>query len=319
MSRILCCLTLALSLVSEFAEADASAGIFAILDEVVLEPSHLDPDRVRLRGIFVIPQPRSSGLHRPPERGELYFSLNPDNPDASRADWQALHAASGTGDVVAFAEYWTPTSLDQLPGQIPIQKFANVSSNTSLVVTVHTAESPVLPEPYPIPNRAGVLTRFNSEEQLCPRFGASSSEIVAGLWEAYDPGRAHPELPVCSARIGLIDSGNLDTSFFEQTRDADWAGATEAMLHRRIADASVEVLQLTVECRYTICYLGFIYPSLQYQIDVGNRLTADLLDDLSEFARGAKIRPASGAAATREFWIQRRDPASASGPETDAE
>lgn len=290
--------------------ADTTAGIFAILDEVVLEPTDRNPDRVRLRGVFVVPQPISSGLHLPPQRGELYFSVNPEHPDESRADWLALRDASGSGEVVAFAEYWMPAGNSALLRSLPeaAEQRRNASINTSLVVTLHTDASPVLPEPYPLPNRAGIITRFDSQEQLCPRFGASSTSIIVSLWAAHDRQRIRRAPPLCETRLGLIDSRDLDTAFVDQHRDAAWADATETMLHQRIADSGLELAQLTVECRYTICHVGLVYPTIRYQTETGDRLTAAALKDLPGIASGGKIVPSPDGAPMRDFWMQRRSP-----------
>jgi len=307
-------LVLALLLPSA-ALADASAGIFAILDEVRLEPSELEPDRVRLIGVFAVPQPISSGLHRPPVRGELYFGVNPGSPGQSRSDWEALRAAAGTGEVVAFAEYWMPgdrRALEAMLGRLPESAqpgaSARSSINTSLVVTLHTSGTPVLPEPYPRPNARGVITSFDDEAQLCPRFGASSSEIVAGLWQAHDAGRARPALPVCEARVGLLDNGALDSVFPGQPRDETWAVGAERLLGQRIADSGVQLTWSAIECRYTICHVQLAYPSVDYQNATGDRLTAAALRDVPGFVNGGRIDPSLNGEPTRGYWIQRRSP-----------
>ncbi|MDX1561592.1 MAG: hypothetical protein R3305_01625 [Gammaproteobacteria bacterium] len=290
---------------SPAALADASSGIFAILDEVVLEPSDLEPDRVRLLGVFIVPQPVSSGLHQPPQRGELYFSLNPDDRDGSRADWHALAATAGTGQPVGFGEYWVQTDPPPTLRQVP----PNASFNTSLVVTIATGSRPVVPEPYPRPNSRGVTTTFDADFQLCPRFGDSSSEIIARLLQAHDPERPLPALPVCEEAIGLIDNSDLDSVFREQARDEVWAAEAEALLARRVIDSGVELTQMTIECRYTICHAGFVYPSASYRSATGIGLTNSALRDVPGFDGGGKVEDSPSGAPTRDYWIQRRDPA----------
>jgi hypothetical protein len=310
-------LALVFSSLSSATLADASAGIFAILDEVNFEPSDLEPDRVRLRGVFTLPRPVSSGLHRPPAQGELYFSLNPDAPAESRADWAALRAAAGTGQVVAFGQYWMPADPEPAFARLPeaareaardaIRNGAS-SYNTSLVVTLHTTSPAVLPESYPRPNSQGVITRFDSEEQLCPRFGPSSSEIVESLWQAHDPARARPVLPICAASVGLIDNRELDTVFAEQHRDAVWAAEAEALLSQRVTDSGVELSLVTIECRFTICHLGFVYPSAEYRRTTGIPLTNAVIDKVPGFVDGGKVEDSLRGEPTRDYWIQRRAP-----------
>src|SRR6186713_309243 len=86
-------------------------GIYAIVDTVMLEPSGGAPERIRITGTFVVPQPVSSGLHQSPQRGYLYFSLPPERQEAIRKDWSDLAKAAGTGRVVGFAEYWVSRPL----------------------------------------------------------------------------------------------------------------------------------------------------------------------------------------------------------------
>jgi hypothetical protein len=297
--------------------ADASAGIFAILDEVRLEPSDVAPDRVRLIGVFVIPKPISSGEHLPPQRGELYFSANPVDPAASRSDWFALREAAGSGQVVAFAEYWMTGDPEPLLQNLPeasrermrLQLASGTSSiNTSLVVKLHSDQAPVLPEPYPRPNMRGVITRFDSEEQLCPRFGDSSSEIVASLWEAHDPTLARPGLPVCEARLGLIDGRDLDSEFGRQQRAEPWATTVETLLVQRVIDSGVDLASYDIECRFTICQLSFVFPSLAYQQSPGVTLSNGVIRDVPGMASGGKSEDARNGEPIRRYWIQRRSP-----------
>jgi hypothetical protein len=83
-------------------DASTRVGVYAIIDEVALEPADLEPERILISGVVVVPQPISSGLHQAPARGHLYFSLNPDSPQATRTDWRHLQASAGTGRVIGF-------------------------------------------------------------------------------------------------------------------------------------------------------------------------------------------------------------------------
>jgi hypothetical protein len=152
--------------------ASTSSGVFAIVDEVALEPTDSAPERIRIAGVFVVPVPVSSGLHQPPARGYLYFSLNPAMAEAMRKEWADLKAVAGTGQVVGFGEYWVQT---------PHTTYGTM--NQSLVVHVHKEGESPAPEPYPVPK--GIVKTFDTEADANPRFGEMSSVIIARLRQAY--------------------------------------------------------------------------------------------------------------------------------------
>jgi hypothetical protein len=152
--------------------ASTSVGVFAIVDEVALEPTDSAPERIRIVGVFVVPVPVSSGLHQPPARGYLYFSMNPAMAEAIRKDWADLKAAAGTGQVVGFGQYWV-----QRPHA------TNGTMNWSLEVHVHKEGESASPEPYPVPK--GIVKTFDTAADTNPRFGEMSSVIIARLRQAY--------------------------------------------------------------------------------------------------------------------------------------
>jgi hypothetical protein len=281
-------------------DASTRVGVYAIIDEVALEPADLEPERILISGVFVVPQPISSGLHQAPARGHLYFSLNPDSPQATRTDWRHLQASAGTGRVIGFGQYWMPCSQSRL-----LDLPETASSNCSLEVEVHAERVPS-PEPYPAPSSEGIVTAFDSGDDICPRFGRSSGRIVAELREMHSPGIAQDEPPVCPERIGLVSNSTLDRVFLEQGRAPAWAADAEALILRRLTEApSLRLSSLTVECRDTICHIDLVFPTLAYQNDAGNRLAADALKDLPGFSSGAKIVPSHNAP-SMAYYIQRR-------------
>lgn len=157
-------------------------GVYAIVETVTLEPGAAAPERIRITGTFVVPVPISSGLHQPPQRGYLYFSLPSERQEAIRKDWADLAKAAGTGRVVGFAEYWV--SRPFAPGD-PVYEAGNRrgTMNTPVEVRVHKVGGFFAPEPYPLPHESGVLTSFGLADET-PRFGRPSSAIVAELLEA---------------------------------------------------------------------------------------------------------------------------------------
>jgi hypothetical protein len=163
--------------------ASTTAGIYAIVDEVTFEPTEREAERIRISGVFVVPVPVSSGLHQPPQHGYLYFSMNEEHAEAVREDWRALQSLAGTGRVLGFGQYWVLVPHEAGPDGV---------MNTSLEVHVHEDGEAARPEPYPRPADGGVLTAFENAEDLEPRFGAPTSEIVAALERAHREGAAGP-------------------------------------------------------------------------------------------------------------------------------
>lgn len=275
-------------------------GVYAIIDDVTFEPSDFEPERVRISGMFVVPQPISSGLHQLPSRGHLYFSLNHDAESTTRWDWEALKKAAGTGQVVGFGRYWMPCSNLR---SIRLPKLSE-DANCSLEVNVHTDASTATPEPYPVPSLEGVVTDF--DDDLCARFGKPSVLIVYELREAYSPGIVQDEPPVCPGSVGLISNSRLDSAFDTQTRDSEWADDAEALILGRLTGAPGLTLSgLDVECRDTICHISLVFPSREYQEAEGNRLAADALNELPDFAEGGKIIPPRNEP-TMDYYLQRR-------------
>ncbi len=301
-------LVTALAFVSTQSLASTRVAVYAIVDEIEFEPSSLEPERVWISGVFVVPVPISSGLHAPPARGHLYLSLSPSDSAATRGDWEALRANAGTGRVVGFGQYWMPCSRSRSwqPEQLIAGKpEPNCSAEITVVETDRTRATA---EPHPIPSDEGVVTAFDQADDVCPRFGQPSAQIVADLRDAHSPGTTHDEAPVCVERIGLVDPSDLDSAFVAQTRNAEWAEATEALILTRLGDApGLRLSDLRVECRDTICHIHAAFPTLEYRESTGNRLVGAALKDLPGFAPGGRIiNPHS--APTFDYYVQRRTP-----------
>ena len=294
---------LGLALASAPAFASTTVAIYAVVDEIAFEPADFEPERVWISGVFVVPQPISSGLHAPPVRGHLYFSLNPGEPAATRRDWQSLRDAAGTNQVVGFGQYWMACSRSGL-------RLTAADSNCSFEATVQTTDrTRAQPEPYPLPNDEGVVTVFDHSDDLCPRFGRPSGQIIADLREAHSPDSMRDEPPPCPEWIGLLASSDLDTAFRLQTRDGGWADATEALILRRFANVEgLRLADLSVQCRDTVCRVHVAFPSVEYEETTGNQLAFSALRDLPGFAAGGKIIHGP-AEPMFDYYVQRRKPA----------
>lgn len=295
----------ALTLASAPSLASTRVAVYAIVDAIEFEPSSFEPERAWISGTFVVPTPVSSGLHESPMRGSLYLSVNPGHPDATRRDWEALRMAAGTGKPVGFGAYWMSCSKSRAG----FPHFPDsADSNCSFEATVQTDRTRATPEFYPIPGDEGVVTVFDHSDDLCPRFGRPSVEIVAALREAHSPGAPRDAVPVCAEWVGLVPSSDLPSVFRIQVRDDAWADATESLLLNRVADVpGLKLSALRVECRDTICHIYLAFPTLEYQESEGNQLVANALWGLPAFAQGGRIIGPRDAP-TIDYYLQRRSP-----------
>jgi hypothetical protein len=137
-------LLLSLTLSSVLAK-NATVGIYAIVDKVTFEPDGSSPDYVRISGVFVVPVRLSSGSYQKPQRGYLYFRIAPGTEQATRRDWNELKATAGSGNEVAFGQYWVPNPDD--PQGNP---------HHSREVVVHAEGDSATSDVYPLPRPGGV-------------------------------------------------------------------------------------------------------------------------------------------------------------------
>jgi hypothetical protein len=173
---------------------------------------------------------------------------------------------------------------------------------------LHSDRTLAAPDSYPTPSSEGGVTVFDHDDDICPRFGLPSVQIVVALQKAHSPGNTPDEPPVCEATRGLVASSDLGWAFEAQTRDAEWADATESLILKRFADApGLMLADLRVECRETICRIHLAFPTSAYQESAGNRLAADALDELPGFAPGGKIVPSRSSPAL-DHYLQRHTP-----------
>ncbi len=293
MNPILGALTLGISL-SFVATPLMAIGVFAIVDEVRLEPSEYSPERIWISGVFVVPVPHSSGHYQPPRPGHLYFSLNPEMPEATRSDWKALEEAAETGQVVGFGRYWVPRTYPE-HGVV----------NSALEVQVHADRGAAVPEPYPTPADNGILKTFDTGQDPCQNL--VSSEIIASLRTAYSQYGAYDlqengvrDVPACS----LITASDLPSAHAKQARNPTWAQAAEAAILNQLAQATgLEVLDFLVDCRETICRLRLVFPTEEYERTSGMSLVSKALNEMPPFSTSGLILTHDGTP-TLEYYLQ---------------
>lgn len=147
------CAVLALTSTVAFAKR-GSIGIYAIVDKVEFEPDENSPELVRISGLFVVPVPMSSGQYKAPQRGYLYFRIEPGMERAARREWANLKSLAGTGQAIGFAQYWVAH---------PVNKFGN--PHHSLEVRVHPeGEVLVTPEVYPLSHARGIVKNGDADD-----------------------------------------------------------------------------------------------------------------------------------------------------------
>ena len=107
------------------ADVSGNIGIFAIVDRVQFEPNEQQPERIRVHGAFSFVNLQDFGAGRATRsgsvasplgmtwavRGFLYFRLPaPSTPQvnlaATRREWADLKSVAGTGQAVAFGEFF---------------------------------------------------------------------------------------------------------------------------------------------------------------------------------------------------------------------
>jgi len=83
------------------ARASDPAGLYAVVERVVLEPNTGAPERIQVWGVFALAKPRSADSYSPPSRGYVYFSLVKGKEDVCRKEWADLKKVAGTKQCVA--------------------------------------------------------------------------------------------------------------------------------------------------------------------------------------------------------------------------
>ena len=159
------CALLALSTATLVAKG-GTIGIYAIIDDVSLEPNDNAPERVRIRGVFVVPVPQTSGQYKAPQRGDLYFRVAPGMDSVAKTEWADLKALVGTGQGIGFAQYWVPN---------PNDPFGN--PHHALRVRVRDDSDVDEPDVYPLRHSRGIVKSGDEDD---PDF-----EKIVGLLKGF--------------------------------------------------------------------------------------------------------------------------------------
>jgi len=92
--------------------ASGQAGVYGVVERVVLEPATGEAERIQVWGAFALVEHMpgrgfTDYAYRQPTRGYLYFKLPTERADVGnvRREWADLKSVAGTRQAVAFA-YW---------------------------------------------------------------------------------------------------------------------------------------------------------------------------------------------------------------------
>jgi len=110
-TRIAAVAVLLLGFVVAGVHASGQAGVYGVIDKVVIEPATGPAERVQVWGAFALMETIGRGftgyVYRQPQRGYLYFKLPAGSADIenARREWKDLASVAGTMQPVAFG-YW---------------------------------------------------------------------------------------------------------------------------------------------------------------------------------------------------------------------
>ena len=102
---------LLVGLVVAHVHASGQAGVYGVIEKVVVEPASGPAERVQVWGAFALMETIGSGftgyVYKQPQRGYLYFKLPAASADIenARREWKDLASVAGTMQPVAFG-YW---------------------------------------------------------------------------------------------------------------------------------------------------------------------------------------------------------------------
>ena len=99
--------------------ASGQAGVYGVIDRVVVEPAEGPAERVQVWGTFALMETIGTGftgsVYKKPARGYLYFRLPNGATDIenARREWKDLASQAGIKQVLAFG-YWDRNNGDNL-------------------------------------------------------------------------------------------------------------------------------------------------------------------------------------------------------------
>ena len=101
--------------------ASGPASTYAVLEKVTFEPNEAAAERIQIWGAFSYVQGgiRSPFLTSEPERGSMYFRTPANSTEAQkqaiRKEWADFKAVAGTGQAIAFGNWFYLGDFSQAP------------------------------------------------------------------------------------------------------------------------------------------------------------------------------------------------------------
>jgi hypothetical protein len=82
--------------------ASGPVAVYAIVDKVIFEPNETAPQRIQIWGAFSVAAQPYSTNYSSAQKGYLYYRLDRNSEQATRATWADLKKVAGTGEPVGF-------------------------------------------------------------------------------------------------------------------------------------------------------------------------------------------------------------------------
>lgn len=77
-------------------------GVYALVDDVRMEPSEGDPERIVVHGSFLLANDWDLKKATGPVQGYLYYRVSAKSEAACRREWEEIRKAAGTDRMIAF-------------------------------------------------------------------------------------------------------------------------------------------------------------------------------------------------------------------------
>src|SRR5262249_54989068 len=139
-------------------------GIYAIVDNVACELNEESPERVRIWGTCVVPEPMSSGLYNAPQRVNVEFKLAPGLSQVVRQRVRELEDVIVPGRYFGFGQYWV---------HYPADLFGN--PHHSLEIHIHQDGDVAVPDDYPLSHSRGIVKTGDPSD---PDFEKIAAELT---------------------------------------------------------------------------------------------------------------------------------------------
>jgi hypothetical protein len=94
-------------------------GVYAIIDRVEMFPNEELPEEIRIHGVFALSDGQSGDYYLAPQRGQMYYRVNPQNARATRAEWADLKSIAGAGRGIGYGARYARNGRVRMPGESP--------------------------------------------------------------------------------------------------------------------------------------------------------------------------------------------------------